>query len=133
MKQYIIKYHDDLKANIDVENQIALLPVEKKLTECHDGSKAENEQTDEYNELKKEVDYIYKQYLAFIKKVEEICEKNLNLLNKIYSTKTISAETTIDDIFKNESYTYCAFLNNNVLNKSFRNRNKLHTSFVIGT
>ena len=51
IKSYIIQYHDQVKANIDCENQYILSPLERNLSQLNDKPKPKYQYI--YNELKK--------------------------------------------------------------------------------
>ncbi len=116
VKQKIIKYHDDLRSNIDIENQKYLMPIEKKL-QLFDQTKELDTLSDDdksiYQKLKKSIDDVYSEYLPSIKRVDEMCTANLDLANNIYTNKVKSPY--MFELFKDENYSYCIFFPNSEL------------------
>ena len=117
IKKYIIEYHDKVKSLIDIENQTELLYLENKLSKNYDKSKTE--QSYIYNNLKEQIDEIKKNYLLQIEKVENVSNKNLELIN--ISNISLINESTIQDILnEQENYVYCQFFPTNNLNERFQ-------------
>ena len=122
IKNYIIEYHNNIKARLDfeykcilrLENEYDLMVKKNHISEIY---KIDSEYDLLFeNILLQEIDMIKKEYESKGKKVESFCEDNLKLLTDI----NLPINGTIKEVLTNENiYYFCYFVENKKLNETY--------------